>query len=108
MKILFEDGEAYCKEWFIVYISQGYVNFLLALWIAFGNWCIQEIFNCKYFLFYLMSNFVLVAVMGKFRNTKNVSDNFTYRTVTIFIFQYINNALMFLFAYHNMFLPSET
>lgn len=55
-----------------------------------------------------MSNFVLVAVMGKFRNTKNVSDNFTYRTVTIFIFQYINNALMFLFAYHNMFLPSET
>lgn len=40
LKILFEDGEAYCKEWFIVYISQGYVNFLLALWIAFGNWCI--------------------------------------------------------------------
>lgn len=45
--------------------------------------------------------------MGRYRNTKNVSDNFTYRTVTIFIFQYINNALMFLFAYHNMFLPSD-
>lgn len=59
LKIQFENGEQYCKEWFIVYISQGTVNFLLALWIAFGNWCIQEIFNCKlYFSLIFVTVFV--------------------------------------------------
>jgi hypothetical protein len=48
LNIIFENGEAYCKEWYVVYFSQGYINFLLALWIAFGNWCIQEIFNRKF------------------------------------------------------------
>lgn len=89
LNMLFKNGEAYCRSWYIVYFSQDYVNFLQALWIAFGNWAIQEIFN----------------IMGQYRNTKNVSDNYTYRTVTIFIFQYINNAVMFVFAYHNFFVP---
>lgn len=45
--ILFEDGEQYCKEWYTVYISENFINIILALWIATVNWCIQEIFNCK-------------------------------------------------------------
>ena len=40
---------------------------------------------------------------GQFRNTKNITDNYIYRTLTITIFQYFNNAIMFLFAFHNFF-----
>jgi hypothetical protein len=84
LNILFEDGEKYCQEWYTVYVSQNFINIILALWIALVNWGIQEIFN----------------YMGKLRNTKNITDNYIYRTLTICIFQYINNAIMFLFAYH--------
>jgi hypothetical protein len=45
---MFEDGEQYCKEWYTVYISKSFINILLAVWIALGNWFIQEIFNCKF------------------------------------------------------------
>lgn len=38
--ILFEDGEQYCKEWYTVYVSQNFINYILALWIALVNWSI--------------------------------------------------------------------
>ena len=98
LNILFEDGEQYCKEWYTVYVSQNFINYILALWIAIVNWSIQEIFNCK------SKNFLSFLIdTGQFRNTKNITDNYIYRTLTITIFQYFNNAIMFLFAFHNFF-----
>ena len=39
--------------------------------------------------------------MGTKRKTKNVSDNYIYRALTIFITQYINTAILFMLAYHS-------
>jgi hypothetical protein len=51
LQILFEDGERYCQQWYTIYVSQNFINIILALWIALVNWSIQEIFNCKYYKF---------------------------------------------------------
>jgi hypothetical protein len=40
LNIMFEDGEQYCKEWYTVYVSQNFINIILALWIALVNWSI--------------------------------------------------------------------
>lgn len=51
-----------------------------------------------------MVNYILQEVfddIGKRRNTKNISDNYILRTLTMFLCQYINTAILYTFAYHS-------
>ena len=84
-KITFEDGEQYCKEWYLLYGLQDYVIIFLAVYIALVNWLLQEVFD----------------FIGKNRSTKNITDNYYYRMVSIFVTQYINTAILYVMAYHS-------
>jgi hypothetical protein len=39
--------------------------------------------------------------IGKLRSTKNITDNYFYRMVSIFVSQYINTAILYILAYHS-------
>ena len=47
LKITFEDGEQYCKNWYITYFFTDYVNFMQAAWVAVVNYVVQQTFNSK-------------------------------------------------------------
>ena len=57
----------------------------LAVYIAMVNWLLQEVFD----------------FIGKRRSTKNITDNYFYRMLSIFVSQYINTAILYIFAYHS-------
>ena len=57
----------------------------MAVYIAMVNWILQEVFD----------------YIGKLRNTKNISDNYVYRMVSIFLSQYFNTAILYILAYHS-------
>ena len=40
--------------------------------------------------------------IGKFRSTRTVTENYWYRTLTIFVFQYTNNSIMLLIVFNNL------
>jgi len=41
LKITFEDGNQYCKQWYISYFFSDYVNFIQAAWVAIVNYAVQ-------------------------------------------------------------------
>jgi len=41
LKITFEDGEQYCKNWYTQYVFADYVTFIQAAWIAIVNYVVQ-------------------------------------------------------------------
>lgn len=41
LKITFEDGEQYCKSWYISFFFTDYVNFIQAAWVAVVNYVVQ-------------------------------------------------------------------
>jgi hypothetical protein len=41
LKIKFEDGEQYCKNWYTQFFFADYVNFIQAAWIAIVNYVVQ-------------------------------------------------------------------
>jgi hypothetical protein len=49
MKILFDDGDQHCLDWYRIHFFQDYINFLLSFYIAIVNWILQEVFDGKYF-----------------------------------------------------------
>lgn len=87
VKIIFEDGEKYCENWYRVYYMSQYTTLILALWLCFMN---------------LVSHIVL-NWFAHLRRPKNRVDGFKQTAIQVFLAQYINTAILFMFAYHSFF-----
>lgn len=87
VKIIFEDGEKYCENWYRVFYMQQYTTVILALWLCFMN---------------LVSHIVL-NWFAHLRRPKNRVDGFKQTATQVFLAQYINTAILFMFAYHSFF-----
>ena len=67
-------------------------NWSISFFVAFVNWIIQLVLN----------------EIGVRRLTKNVADNFIYRTITIATAQVINVIVIYGLAYNSFFVNDET
>lgn len=54
LKITFEDGEQYCKNWSVSFFFTDYVNFIQAAWVAIVNYVVQQVFNGKFNIIYIL------------------------------------------------------
>ena len=90
-KIIFPDGQQYCKDWFTVYDESQFYSPGLGAWIALTNIAITIIFQ----------------FFGKYKRGKDSSENYQTIAFQIFITMYFNTAILLLIA-HNSFLQSHT
>jgi len=90
LKIIFADGEQYCKAWYYTWVQTRYISPSIGTWIALFNVILT----------------LACTVLGSYR--RDLSNTATFQAVTyaIFITQYINTALIVLLA-QNSFLWSE-
>ena len=90
LKMIFADGQQYCKDWYYTYIQATYSAPSLGIWIGVINVCVM--FACQF--------------MGMYKKGKDSEEGYKSTTFNIFLSQYINTALVVLLA-QNSFLWSE-
>jgi hypothetical protein len=90
LKMLFADGEQYCKQWYYTWVQASYTAPSLGIWIAIINVFCTLV--CQF--------------MGMFMRGIDSEARYINTTFNIFLSQYINTAIVVLLA-QNSFLWSE-
>jgi hypothetical protein len=90
LKIIFADGNQYCKDWYYTWVQSRYTSPSIGTWTAVINGILT----------------LACSILGSFRKNDSSAANFRATTFAIFISQYVNTAIIILLA-HNSFLWSE-
>lgn len=90
-KIVFSDGQSHCTDWLHLEDMDYSSFFLLTILVAFTNMIHQVIFN----------------KLGKMYRPRYTTQINFFKTLTIFVVQYLNTAIIFVLAF-NSFLFSES
>jgi hypothetical protein len=90
LRILFPDGEQYCKDWYGIYVQTQWCTLAVGLWIGLTNFFIT----------------LICIFMGRFKVGNDTSDKHEFTTWNIALSHYLNTALIVMLA-QNCFVWSE-
>lgn len=90
-KLIFADGEQYCRQWYNVYSQNQYQSEVLGSWIAVTNILLQVIFR----------------YVSKFRRETDQAEVDKATTFNIFIAMFFNTAGLVTLAHSNFFAGKE-
>lgn len=82
LKILFPDGEQYCKDWYSIFFQTRFITLAVGLWIGLTNFFIT----------------LLCILVGKYKYGNDTSDQHEFTTWNIALSHYLNTALIVMLA----------
>ena len=90
LKILFPDGEQYCKDWYRIFVQTQYCTLAVGIWIGLTNFFIT----------------LLCIYLGRLKHGNDTSDKHEFTTWNIALSHYLNTALIVMLA-QNCFVWQE-